>query len=129
MIVRELFTLDSPAHLEAPIVMKHATLILITAAALSAPVFAQDSGDVALGKRVFNKWCEPCHGGGPGRPGTAALQALYQGQKPAMLEERTDLVPEITRTFVRNGVSVMPFFRKTEISDAELAALAAYLAP
>ena len=46
-----------------------------------------------------------------------------------MLEERTDLVPEITRTFVRNGVSVMPFFRKTEITDAELAALAAYLAP
>jgi mono/diheme cytochrome c family protein len=28
---------------------------------------------------------------------------------------------------VRNGVYVMPFFRKTEISDAELEALAAYL--
>jgi mono/diheme cytochrome c family protein len=30
---------------------------------------------------------------------------------------------------VRKGVSVMPPFRKTEISDADLAALAAYLAP
>jgi mono/diheme cytochrome c family protein len=29
---------------------------------------------------------------------------------------------------VRNGVYVMPFFRKTEISDAELDALVAYLA-
>jgi mono/diheme cytochrome c family protein len=38
-------------------------------------------------------------------------------------------VPELTRAFVRNGVSVMPPFRKTEITDAELAALAAYLAP
>jgi (+)-pinoresinol hydroxylase len=38
-------------------------------------------------------------------------------------------VPEITRTFVRNGVTIMPFFRKTEISDEELDALAAYLAP
>jgi (+)-pinoresinol hydroxylase len=28
---------------------------------------------------------------------------------------------------VRTGVSVMPFFRKTEISDQELDALAAYL--
>lgn len=109
--------------------MKHATLALLAAAALSAPALAQDNADKALGKQVFDKWCEPCHGGGPGRPGTAALEALYRGQKPAMLEERTDLVPDITRTFVRNGVSVMPFFRKTEISDAELAALAAYLAP
>jgi hypothetical protein len=29
---------------------------------------------------------------------------------------------------VRYGVSVMPFFRRTEISDTELAALGAYLA-
>jgi mono/diheme cytochrome c family protein len=45
-----------------------------------------------------------------------------------VLEERTDLTPDTVRHFVRNGVSVMPFFRKTEISDAELEALAAYLA-
>jgi mono/diheme cytochrome c family protein len=38
-------------------------------------------------------------------------------------------VPELTRSFVRTGVSVMPPFRKTEISDADLEALAAYLAP
>lgn len=34
----------------------------------------------------------------------------------------------MTKTFVRQGVSVMLFFRKTEISDADLDALAAYLA-
>jgi mono/diheme cytochrome c family protein len=56
-----------------------------------------------------------------------ALTALYKGSKPAMLEERTDLTPEIIKQFVRNGVSVMPFFRKTEISDADLDALALYL--
>jgi hypothetical protein len=28
---------------------------------------------------------------------------------------------------VRDGISVMPFFRKTEISDADLDALTAYL--
>ena len=80
------------------------------------------------GKAVFDKWCAPCHGDGPGKPGTMALQALYKGAKPALLEQRTDLVPQLTKTFVRTGVSVMPFFRKTEISDAELDALAAYLA-
>jgi (+)-pinoresinol hydroxylase len=88
----------------------------------------QEPADVAHGKAVFEHWCQPCHGDGPGKPGTAALQALYKGQKPALLEERTDLAPAVTKTFVRTGVSVMPFFRKTEISDADLEALAAYLA-
>ena len=105
------------------------SLVAFIAAAL-AFVSAAHAQDTAKpdGKAVFTKWCAPCHGDGPGKPGTAALQALYKGAKPAMLEQRTDLVPEITKTFVRNGVSVMPFFRKTEISDAELDALARYLA-
>ncbi len=92
--------------------------------ALAAPLHAQQRD----GKAVFEKWCAPCHGDGPGKPGTAALQALYKGVKPALLEKRTDLAPEFTSAIVRTGVSVMPFFRKTEISDAELAALAKYLA-
>jgi len=96
--------------------------------ALSAagPAVAQEHAD---GKAVFDKWCAPCHGAGPGKPGTSALEVLYKGAKPALLEERSDLVPQLTKQFVRNGVSVMPFFRKTEISDADLDALAAYLAP
>src|SRR3970282_1069718 len=90
---------------------------------------AQDAAVEQWGKEVFDYWCSACHGAGPGKPGTSALQALYNGQKPALLEERTDLTPELTRSFVRTGVTVMPFFRKTEISDADLDALAAYLAP
>ena len=81
------------------------------------------------GKAVFAEWCAGCHAAGPRRPGTQALDALYKGKKPGVIEERTDLVPKLTETFVRRGVSVMPAFRKTEISDADLAALAAYLAP
>ncbi|HTR38302.1 MAG TPA: cytochrome c [Bryobacteraceae bacterium] len=76
--------------------------------------------------KVFDYWCATCHG--PGLPGTVALQTKYKGAKPALLSERTDLIPPVTKTFVRKGVSIMPFFRKTEISDADLDALAAYLA-
>jgi mono/diheme cytochrome c family protein len=106
--------------------------LLIAAAVVAifaTPSAAQEPADVQRGKQVFDQWCAPCHSDGPGKPGTAALSALYKGQKPALLEERTDLVPELTKQFVRTGVSVMPFFRKTEISDADLEALAAYLAP
>ena len=79
------------------------------------------------GRAVYEKWCAPCHDPGVKYPGTHALMAKYQGTKPAVLLERTDLPPEIVKHFVRHGISVMPQFRKTEISDAELDALAAYL--
>ena len=98
------------------------------ALSLGAAAQAQDAL-VTRGDEVFQYWCAACHAAGPRHPGTQALESLYKGAKPAALEQRTDLVPELTRTFVRTGVSVMPPFRKTEISDADLAALAAYLAP
>jgi hypothetical protein len=58
-----------------------------------------------------------------------ALQRTYQGRLPAVLEQRTDLLPAYIQVVVRHGMSFMPSFRKTEISDADLALVAAYLAP
>jgi mono/diheme cytochrome c family protein len=100
----------------------------VVVASLGAAAGAQEAS-VERGNEVFQYWCAPCHAPGPRHPGTQALEALYKGAKPAALEQRTDLIPDLTRSFVRAGVSVMPPFRKTEISDADLAALAAYLAP
>jgi (+)-pinoresinol hydroxylase len=103
--------------------------VLVLACTLPMSALPQDAATVEHGRQVFGYWCAPCHAPGPKHPGTQALDALYKGSKPAPLEQRTDLAPTITQTFVRTGVSVMPPFRKTEISDADLAALAAYLAP
>jgi len=103
--------------------------VLVFAASLTQYATAQNAATIQRGKQVFQSWCTPCHAPGPRHPGTQALEILYKGTKPAALEERTDLVPTLTQTFVRTGVSVMPPFRKTEIGDADLAALAAYLAP
>lgn len=75
----------------------------------------------------YQEYCAVCHGAGVGKPGTLALQAKYKGAKPALLADRTDLSPQLIETYVRNGIAVMPFFRKTEISDADLNAIAAYL--
>jgi mono/diheme cytochrome c family protein len=80
------------------------------------------------GQEVYQYWCWNCHGTGSGKPGTKALQAKYKATRPADLEQRTDLTPAVTKAFVRKGVSIMPMFRETEISDADLDALAAYLA-
>ncbi len=94
-----------------------------------SPLHAQDA-DPEAGKVVFDDWCRPCHDIEPRKhPGTAALQVLYKGEKPAALEQRLDLTPDLVSFYVRNGVSIMPFFRKTEIDDKELVDLGAYLSP
>jgi mono/diheme cytochrome c family protein len=89
----------------------------------------EDSGaPLERGAAVFNNWCSACHSRGPqNAPGTASLQMKYQGSVPAALEDRRDLTPEVVKVFVRNGVAMMAPFRKTEVSDADLDALAAYL--
>jgi mono/diheme cytochrome c family protein len=88
----------------------------------------------AHGKQVYDYWCLPCHGPGLGLPGFAELPGTQQLRikyrdtaTSPLLTERTDLVPEFVKVIVRQGVSFMPQFRKTEISDADLDALAAYL--
>lgn len=97
---------------------------------------------VKRGKEVFDARCRVCHGtytknpsqgssiyASPEMPGTAALELRYKGQKPALLEERTDLTPEMVAAFVRRGGGgAMPAFRPTEVSSDDLKALGAYLA-
>jgi cytochrome c5 len=75
---------------------------------------------------VFDLWCEPCHAAGAGHPGTNRL-AERLGPERATLLERTDLNEQYVKTVVRYGFQMMPPFRHTEISDAELQALAAWV--
>ncbi|MBB4199845.1 hypothetical protein CCR94_15515 [Rhodoblastus sphagnicola] len=82
----------------------------------------------AAGGKIFGKWCGDCHST-PGGSGSQALQRKYRGDIPDILEQRTDLNPDYVRHVVRHGVSFMPSFRKTEISDADLSLVATYLAP
>lgn len=98
---------------------------LCLAIVLLLPIAAAAQADAARGREIYRKWCTPCHGTGLGKPGTAAAAA--HGIQPAVLEQRTDLTPKLIETAVRNGLSFMPRFRKTEISNADLAAIVAYL--
>ena len=110
-------------------------LILCRLFASGAMAQPPPAADLARGKQVYDYWCATCHGAGlglpgfDGLPGTQQLRIKYRGTNISpLLEERTDLVPDFVKVIVRQGVSFMPQFRKTEISDEELDALAAYLA-
>ena len=97
------------------------TLLLL----ITGPASAADQSQLDRGREVYQKWCMPCHGTGLGKPATSAAAA--HGVNPAVLEQRTDLTPKMIETSVRNGLYFMPRFRKTEVSNADLAAITAYL--
>jgi mono/diheme cytochrome c family protein len=104
--------------------------ILLCTGQLMGQVSTVDDARVERGRAVYQYWCATCHSSGPGMPGTTALAAKYKGKQPfvpAVLEERTDLTEASVKFFVRQGVSVMAPFRKTEISDADLEDLISYL--
>jgi (+)-pinoresinol hydroxylase len=130
-----------------------ASLLTLSAAAVFAqPASTQDSAWSSLpsergadlddplarrGQAVFDQRCAACHGEIPEEifgpmflppmPGTQALEARYRGALPAALEQRSDLTPEYVSAVVRSGLLSMPFFRPTELSDDDLAALVVYL--
>ncbi len=113
--------------------MKRIALIaclVLTGAASAAP---SSKEAVERGRLTFQRQCAPCHGQGPGDdgtphlPGTTALEKKYKGEKPAALERRADLDGAIIRLFVRGGSGAMPMFRKSELSDAAIDDIAAYL--
>lgn len=95
-----------------------------------SPAVAQQGAtpNPAAGEALFRHWCTACHGIGPGHPGTQSLAKAHEGTNiPDALERRTDLDPDMINYFIRHGSTVMPFFRKTELSDAEVADIAAWL--
>ena len=107
-----------------------AVLGMIGAGAASA----QDPAQVAQGAAAFQHTCAPCHAAGPGNdgakvePAVAALQLKYQGKEPALIEHRTDLPYAALKAIVRNGTGAMAPLRPSEISDTQIAAVAAYIA-
>jgi mono/diheme cytochrome c family protein len=107
----------------------------------SAHVVPDDAG--SRGKLLFQRYCAVCHGPmpaktgepvlsgptapAPGPPGTVELAYKYGGAVPGELEKRTDLDFGTVRQIIRHGFYVMPPLRKTELGDADVDAIAAYL--
>ena len=103
--------------------MSRLATIIIVLIVMIHPLRAED---VAMGERVFQQWCIHCHGEDNSGPGTLRL-AWDKGEDKSLLTERDDLNREYVRVVVRRGLDEMPSFRITEISEAELNALAEFL--
>ncbi len=98
---------------------------LLIAAVLSLTASAAFAQAPALdGKALFHEKCEMCHG--PGGMGTGLLARRVQ---PPELAKRANLNPDYVFQYARRGLGNMPPITPGEANDAELKAIAAYLAP
>jgi (+)-pinoresinol hydroxylase len=109
--------------------MRRAIAIVLLVGGVQAAGAAQPAATPEVsGEAVYQHWCSHCHNAGRGNPGTESLRVKYGDKLPAVLLERTDLTPQVVAQFVRQGVLSMAPFRKTEITDAELAVLSEFVA-
>ena len=107
--------------------MRIKNIILFSIISLLFPLSAHAEERLKEGKAIYQRWCSSCHGEGLHSPGTLALKFKYGGDKPALLEEREDLDYATLEYFIRNGISVMPSFRPTEISGSDIRLIEYYI--
>lgn len=98
---------------------------LATLAALATLVTPAAAAEMT-GKEVFDHYCTWCHGSSDG-PGTMQLSRT-RGKERALLTERTDLAADYIEYVVRHGLRSMPPFVPSDLTEARLKALVAFLA-
>jgi mono/diheme cytochrome c family protein len=103
-----------------------AALIAFACPALSRAADSAQNAPNARGEKIFNARCVFCHGVGLGHPGWQML-ALKKGPAKAEILGRSDLTQAYIEQVVRDGNIEMPPFRPSEISNADLNALAEYV--
>jgi mono/diheme cytochrome c family protein len=101
--------------------MKYLTCLCVLVV-LATPARAADPS----GKEVFDHYCTWCHGASDG-PGTMQL-SKSRGKQQALLTERSDLTRSYIEYVVRHGLKSMPPFAPSDLTDAKLEVLAAFLA-
>ena len=76
------------------------------------------------GRQWYEKTCNYCHG-----PGGFAAKKLAKrlGESRALLASRTDLNADYIRYVVRHGIGSMPWYSRTDLSDAQLELVVAWL--
>jgi len=101
--------------------------VLLVLAALPTGLSAAEpklTAQQEQGQALYRGTCLHCHGERVW--GTFTLGRRL-GASNALLENRTDLARPYVEAVIRRGVGSMPAYRRTELSDAEVKAIADYL--
>jgi mono/diheme cytochrome c family protein len=87
------------------------------------PTTLVDRPNATGGEKLYVEHCVMCHG--PNGMGTGLLARRVQ---PALLEQRDNLAAAYVIMAARRGIGNMPAIPRGEVSDADLKAIADYLA-
>jgi mono/diheme cytochrome c family protein len=87
------------------------------------PITLSSRAGATGGEALYLVHCSSCHG--PNGMGTGLIGRRTQ---PALLEARDNLPAPVVIAFARQGLGNMPPIPRGEVSDAELQAIAEYLA-
>ena len=100
-------------------------LLLGTVAMLAVPAARAAGGPDERGAALFAEKCAMCH-----RTMGMGTVLLSRRMDPALapLEKRRDLTAEFVMAAARVGLGNMPRITRGEVADADLAAIAAWLA-
>jgi len=81
------------------------------------------------GEALFSNRCGACHLAGGMGTNLLTKQRMIAGEPPenALLVNRKDLTIDYVKSVVRMGKVAMPRLSRTEVTDAELDSIAAYL--
>ena len=80
----------------------------------------------ADGEKIYDDWCMICHAPTHNMPGSDRIREVY-GEDRVDLKNSPFVNEQTIRILVREGRGMMPPFRRTEISNAELDELVAFL--
>jgi mono/diheme cytochrome c family protein len=82
------------------------------------------------GEALFSNRCGACHLAGGMGTNLLTKQRMIAGEPPenGLLVNRKDLTADYVKSVVRLGKVAMPRLSRTEVTDTELDAIAAYLA-
>ena len=115
----------------SPVAKKFVVVLSLLLAGCGADRSAETDNPVQAaagldGKALFDLYCIACHGAGPEHPGTMRLQERMSADQAPLLN-RDNLPPEYVKLVVREGFKLMPPFRPSEITDAQLELLTGYI--
>ena len=106
-------------------VAARAALAIAAAMVASVPVHGQEAAPQPIAPtELFARNCSRCHG--PGGWGTRALAKRSLPDEAELLNRKT-IPAEFVRRVVRHGIGSMPPFTPTDLSDAQLDRLSAWL--
>lgn len=110
--------------MSGPLASVALALLAVPAIGVPSPA-SRPAAAASPGQTAFRARCGGCH---LDRGFGTRVLSRRVDPKVAQLEQRDDLTRDYVRTVVRNGLNAMPPLRKAELGDAELNAIAAYLA-